>query len=181
MTDEIRNISSRLIYENRWMRLREDDIRFPDGHEGIYGVVEKPDYAIVVPVRDDGRLQMVAQYRYAVGGRYWEFPQGTFEGRPDIDPADLAKAELEEETGLRAGTLEHIVHLYQAYGYSSQGFNLFLAGNLSSGEVKRDVEEQGMETAAFSLDEILDMISRGEIKDNSTVTALGYLRLTGRL
>jgi ADP-ribose pyrophosphatase len=181
MSEDIRQLSSRTVYSNPWMTVREDDIRFPDGHEGIYGVVEKPDYALIVPIHDDGRIQMVQQYRYTVGARFWEFPQGTAQGQPDIDPEALARAELEEETGFRAGRMERVAQLFQAYGYSNQAFNGFLARDLVPGVMKRDVEEQGMVTAAFRLQQILDMIAEGEIRDASTVAMLGYLRLTGTL
>ena len=60
----IETTSTRLVYENQWMRVREDTIRRRDGSIGIYGVVEKPDFVVIVPVEDDGRLHLVEQYRY---------------------------------------------------------------------------------------------------------------------
>ena len=74
---EVRTTSSRLVYENPWMRLREDEFVRADGSRGLYGVVDKPDFAIVVPM-DDGGFRLVEQYRYPAGGRFWEFPQGTW-------------------------------------------------------------------------------------------------------
>ena len=67
------------------MRVREDMIRRRDGSTGIYGVVEKPDFVVIVPVEDDGRVHLVEQYRYPVKGRYWEFPQGSWEREPGVD------------------------------------------------------------------------------------------------
>ena len=96
----IETTSTRLVYENRWMRVREDTIRRPDGSSGIYGVVEKPDFVVIVPVDDDGRLHLVEQYRYPVKGRYWELPQGSWEQAPGAEPLEMARAELREETGL---------------------------------------------------------------------------------
>jgi ADP-ribose pyrophosphatase len=64
----IETTSTRLVYENRWMRVREDTIRRRDGSIGIYGVVEKPDFVVIVPVEDDGRVHLVEQYRYPVKG-----------------------------------------------------------------------------------------------------------------
>lgn len=77
---DIERICSRVVYENRWMRVREDAVRRRDGSDGIYGVVEKPDFVVIVPMEEDGRLHLVQQFRYPVGGRYWEFPQGSWEG-----------------------------------------------------------------------------------------------------
>jgi len=72
----IRRLGSRTVYANQWLTLREDDIERPDGSTGIYAVIDKPDFALVIPVERDG-FHLVEQYRYPVGGRYWEFPQGT--------------------------------------------------------------------------------------------------------
>src|SRR5437660_3306264 len=107
---EIDTISTRLAYENRWMRLREDQIRRGDGSSGIYCVVEKPDFALIVPKEDDGRLHLVEQFRYPVQGRYWEFPQGSWEQMPNADPLDVARGELREETGLVASKMTYVVH-----------------------------------------------------------------------
>ena len=67
---EIQTTGTRIVYENRWMRVREDTIRRQDGSAGIYGIVEKPDFVVVAPVEDNGRLYLVDQYRYPVKGRY---------------------------------------------------------------------------------------------------------------
>jgi hypothetical protein len=75
---ELRRLSTRVVYENRWMRVREDQVRRPDGSDGVYGVVEKPDFALIVPLADDGGLWVVEQFRYPVGERFCEFPQGSW-------------------------------------------------------------------------------------------------------
>ena len=130
-------MSTREVYRNPWMALREDEIRRPDGSAGIYSVVDKPDFALVIPAEPDG-FHLVEQYRYPVGGRYWEFPQGTAPGGAAVAPAELARAELAEETGLRAGSLELLGHLHCAYGMSSQGFDVFLATELTPGPTARE-------------------------------------------
>jgi 8-oxo-dGTP pyrophosphatase MutT (NUDIX family) len=98
--------STTVVYTNRWMTVREDKTLRHDGAEGIYGLVEKPDFALVIPYADGG-FHLVEQYRYAVKGRYWEFPQGSWEDKPDADPLALARGELAEETGLTAGAMTH--------------------------------------------------------------------------
>jgi hypothetical protein len=70
----VRRIGSSLVYENQWMRVREDQIERADGSRGIYGVVEKDDFALIVPRDEDGGLWIVEQYRYPVAARCWEFP-----------------------------------------------------------------------------------------------------------
>jgi ADP-ribose pyrophosphatase len=171
-------LSRKTVYKNRWMQVHEDAVRFPDGSEGIYGLVEKPDFALIIPRHDDGRFQLVQQYRYPVGGRYWEFPQGSFESEPDADLEQVALGELEEETGFKATSLTKLGHLFEAYGFSKQGFDVFLAEGLTPGEVNRENTEQDMATAAFTRAEITDLIRSGDIKDAPTVAALGLLSMS---
>src|SRR5215470_13682998 len=118
---DIETIDAKVVYENRWMLVREDAIRRRDGSEGIYGVVEKPDFVVIVPVEDDGRIHLVQQYRYPVRARYWEFPQGAWEQTPGSDPAYVARGELQKETGLIATEMSHSGHLFEAYGYIARG------------------------------------------------------------
>ena len=175
---DIRQLSRRTVYQNRWMRVHEDAVQFPDGSEGIYGVVEKEDFALIVPRHADGRFQLVQQFRYPVGGRYWEFPQGSWETRPGTDPEQVALGELEEETGLRATRLVRLGHLFEAYGFCSQGCHIFLATGLQRGTTRRDAEEQDMQTAAFTLEAIHAMIRSGAIKDAPSIAALGLLTIS---
>jgi len=176
----IKRTATRLVYENRWMRVREDATLLPDGSPGIYGVVEKADFAVIAPV-ENGFIHLVEQYRYPVGGRYWELPQGSWEQAPDTDPLALARAELQEETGLVAETMLHVGHLFECYGYSTQGFHIYLAHGLSAGVESRERTEQDMISRAFPLDEVLAMIAEGTIKDAATVATLGLMRLKGFL
>jgi len=180
-TQEIEPLSTKTVYQNRWMTVREDAVRFPSGHEGIYGVVEKPDFVLIVPIHSDGRIQLVQQYRYPVSARYWELPQGSWETKPGADPVEIARGELEEETGFLAASMAPIGHLFEAYGFSNQGFHIYLATDLQPGKLKRDVEEQGMETAAFPLNDVIEMIDAGTLKDAPSIAALGILRLTGKI
>jgi 8-oxo-dGTP pyrophosphatase MutT (NUDIX family) len=174
----VTQLDSKIVYQNRWMRVREDVVARPDGSRGIYGVVEKPDYAVILPVDGDG-LHLVEQYRYPVGGRFWELPQGSWEERPDVDPAVLARAELEEETGLAAAEMREIGRLFQAYGYSNQGFRVFVASGLTRTAQRLEVEEQDLVARRFGFAEVAAMIRDGRIRDATTVAALMLAKLTG--
>jgi 8-oxo-dGDP phosphatase len=170
---------SREVYTNSWMRVREDSIIRPDGSSGIYGVVEKPDYALVIPL-DGDRLHLVEQFRYPLGLRRWEFPQGTAPGLVEAEPLELARRELREETGLRAATMTGIGLLDVAAGMSSQRGQVFLATGLTEGEPERELEEQDMRSAWFSRAKFESMIGNGEVTDAQSVAAYALLLLHER-
>ncbi|THV41792.1 NUDIX hydrolase [Glycomyces buryatensis] len=158
------------------MTIREDEIERHDGSKGIYSVIDKPDFALVIPQEADG-YWLVEQYRYPVQARSWEFPQGTFSHGVEGTPEELARAELREETGLSAAKLEHLGFLHCAKGISSQGFHIFLASELEHGDPDREIEEQDMVQKWFSRAEVEEMIRTCEITDDSSIAAYGLLML----
>ncbi|MER7010008.1 NUDIX hydrolase [Saccharopolyspora sp. NPDC000359] len=171
--------SSHEVYANPWMSVREDGVRRADGTEGIYGVVDKPHYALVIPL-DGDRLHLVEQFRYPLGLRRWEFPQGTAPDRLEVEPTELAARELREETGLRAANLVELGTLDVAPGMSSQRGRVFLATGLTPGEHERELEEQDMRTAWFPRVEFEKMIATSEITDAQTIAAYTLLLLHER-
>jgi 8-oxo-dGTP pyrophosphatase MutT (NUDIX family) len=172
----MRQLSTRQVYVNPWMVVREDRIRRSDGSDGIFGVIDKPDYALIVPA-DGDRLHLVEQFRYPLGLRRWEFPQGTAPDRADAEPIELARRELREETGLRAARMTQIGMLDVAPGMSSQRGRVFLATELTEGSPERELTEQDMRTAWLHRDQVVEMIQRGEITDAQSIAALGLLLL----
>ena len=172
-------LHSRQVYANPWMTVREDAIRRADGSQGIYGVVDKPTAAVVIP-RDGDRLHLVEQFRYPVGRRRWEFPMGTASDRGELDPAELAARELAEETGLVAGQMTLLGTLDIAPGMSSQREHVFLAEELRAGTAQREHTEQDMRSAWFTVGEFEDMIADEVVTDAQTVAAYLLLRLRDR-
>jgi ADP-ribose pyrophosphatase len=177
----ITTLSSRLVYENRWMRLREDAIRRPDGSDGIYAVVEKADFVVVVPLEDDGSVHLVEQYRYPLRGRFWELPQGAWEQVPEADPLAVARGELQEETGLVAGRMSCVGRLFQGCGFSTQEYRVFLAQDLRPGERRPDRDEQDLVTRRFTAAAFAAMLRDGTIRDANTLAAIGLLAVKGLL
>jgi ADP-ribose pyrophosphatase len=177
---DIKATASRIVYENRWMRVREDTVTRRDSSQGIYSVVEKPDFVTIAAV-DAGRVHLVQQYRYPVRGRYWELPQGSWEQSPDTDPIDVARAELREETGIEADEMIYGGHLFLAYGYSTQGYHVFLAKGLRHGKTDLEQEEQDLVARLFDIAAIEEMVCDGTIKDATTIAALGLLKLKGMI
>jgi 8-oxo-dGTP pyrophosphatase MutT (NUDIX family) len=176
----VEQVSSRVVYRNAWMTVREDEVRRADGSPGLYGVVDKSDFALVVPRQDDG-FWLVEQYRYPVGRRAWEFPQGTWGSGESGSAQELAVAELREETGLTATDLRHLGRLSLAYGLTGQGYDVFLATGLVPGPPAREASEQDMVSRWFSDADLVAMLRSGEIEDASTVAAYALLLLDGSL
>lgn len=180
MPKELETLSSRIVYKNRWMKVKEDSVRRPSGAEGIFGVVEKPDFVVIIAIQDQ-HIYLVEQYRYPVQARYWELPQGSWESEPNADHAKLAAGELQEETGLVASTMEYVGHQFLAYGYSNQGYHIYLATGLRKASTKLDEEEEGLISQKFPLEDFESMIKDGRIKDATTVNAYGLAKMKGML
>ena len=170
--------SSRTVYENPWLRLREDQLERADGSPGLYSVVEKAPAAVILPLHDDGTVTLVEQYRHPVGERFWELPQGALDhDRDAADGEHIARTELAEETGLRAGALEHLGRLHFAYGISNQYFDAWLATGLTEGEQALEAEEEGLRVGRFALAQVEEMIRAGTITDAASVAVFGLRAL----
>jgi 8-oxo-dGTP pyrophosphatase MutT (NUDIX family) len=166
----VRTTSSREVYRNAWIRVREDRIERPDGSTGIYGVVEKPNFALLLP-QENGGFWLVEQFRHPIGRRSWEFPQGTWGQGGGGSAEQLARAELAEETGLRAAELRHLGHLDLAPGLSTQEFDVWLATGLTRGPTAREVTEADMRQVFVSETALQDMIRNGRFSDGPSLAA----------
>ncbi len=172
-------VASREIYRNRWLVVREDQIRRPDGSDGIYSVIDKPTYALVMPY-DGKRFRLVEQFRYPLGARRWEFPQGSAPDHAEVDPHELAERELREETGLRATSIEPLGLLDVAAGMTSQRGWVFLATGIVEGEADREHEEQDMHSEWFSRAAVEEMMRTGVLVDAQSIAAYGLFLLNER-
>jgi ADP-ribose pyrophosphatase len=175
----IKTISSREVYRNPWTSVREDVIERADGQRGIYGVVDKDPASIIIPleVTAEGEfVYLIEQFRYTVGARHWEFPQGGWEVA-DVVPEDLARGELREETGLTAGRMTPLSTLQIAYGVMNQKRYVFLAEGLTMGTADPDVEESDIVVRRVRVAEFEEMVVQGEIVDNCSVAAWGLYLL----
>jgi len=169
----IKTICSREVYRNPWTSVREDVIERANGQRGIYGVIDKHPACIVIPLDrtpEGDFLYLVEQYRYTVGGRYLEFPQGGWE-RADAVPEEMARGELREETGLRAERMTHLATVQIAYGVMNQKHHVFLAEGLSQGPHEPDPEESDLEVHRVSVAGFEAMVLDGAIVDNCSLAA----------
>ena len=173
----MRTTGSREVYRNPWIRVREDTVERADGSTGVYSDVEKPDFALVIAVERDG-VWLVEQFRHPVARRAWEFPQGTWTTGSTGTPEELARAELAEETGLRAARMTHLGHLDLAPGLSTQEFDVWLATDLTPGPTAREATEADMVAAFVPEAELRAMIRDGRFTDGPSLAAYALLLLS---
>jgi 8-oxo-dGTP pyrophosphatase MutT (NUDIX family) len=171
----ITTLASREVYRNRWMRVREDEILRSNGQKGIYGVVDKDECAIILPL-DQGRVWLVEQFRYTIQERSLELPQGGWERAVD-DPEELARGELKEELGLAAERMTCLGTPWVAYGFTRQKLHVFLATGLTPTGKDPDAEEHDLETRSVTVDEFEEMMLTGVIRDICTLAAWGLYRM----
>ena len=163
-------LGSRPVYENPWIKVREDQVLRPDGQPGIYGVVEFKNRAVgVLPVEDDGAVWLVGQYRYPLQAYSWEIPEG---GCPEGEtPEETARRELQEETGLTALTLELLTTAHLSNSVSDEVAYIFRASGLTHGQNNPEGAE-AIEVRRVAWAEAWAMLRRGEITDSISVIAL---------
>jgi ADP-ribose pyrophosphatase len=175
----IKTISSREVYRNPWTSVREDIIERANGKRGIYGVIDKDPACIVIPLDHTSEgdfVYLIEQFRYTVMGRYLEFPQGGWE-LAEVDPEELARGELREETGLTADRMTHLTTFQIAYGVMNQKHHCYLAEGLRVGEAEPDLEETDLVLHRVSVTDFESMMLDGTIVDNCTAAAWGIYRL----
>ena len=174
-TPAITTLSTREIYRNPWMRLREDEIQRSNGQKGIYGVVEKHDCAIILPI-DNGRVWLVEQFRYTIQERALELPQGGWEMEVG-NPEELARGELKEELGLAAASMTLLGSQWIAYGFLRQKMHVFLATGLTPTANDPDPEEHDIAVRSLPIGEFEQMMLDGRIRDGCTLAAWGMYLL----
>jgi ADP-ribose pyrophosphatase len=118
-------LGSRRAFDGHLLHVRVDEVRLPSGRESVREIVEHPGSAVIVPVRVDGHLLMIRQYRYAIGDYLLELPAGVLD--PGEDAIAAARRELIEETGHEAGAVRELSTVYVSPGYTQERSTLVLA------------------------------------------------------
>ncbi|MDK2871913.1 MAG: ADP-ribose pyrophosphatase [bacterium] len=169
-----KTLNRMLIYAGKVLNLRVDEVILEDGKKAKREVVEHKGAAVIIPVLDDGKIVTVRQYRYPVGEELIELPAGTLE--KEEAPIDAAKRELLEETGYMAKDVQELACFYSSPGFCNEKMHLFLATNLVEGAQKLESDEK-VQVEVYSVDELKEMIRKGEIKDAKTIAGILYYLL----
>lgn len=163
-------LSSRLVYENRWMKLREDQVITPAGGEGIYGWLELPDAVVVLAVTEEQEVVVVGQARYPVHEYSWELVEGAIE--EGETPLEAAVRELKEEAGLTSHCLRPLGPPFHiANTRTDEVAHVFLATELEFGTPQPE-ETEVLEVKKMPVQDVYEMIDNGSIRDSLTIIAL---------
>ena len=182
MKNPWKTLSSKQIYKNDWIRLREDRVITPTGSNGIYGVVETKPAIGIIPLTDDLQTYLVGQYRYTLDVYSWEIPEGGgIDGETNLQ---AAKRELVEETGLTAKRWLDMGSLYTSNSITNEIAYIYLAEDLRQGKAQPDHTED-LQVRKLPFTEAWQLVLSGEIKDSMAVIGLmrvqHYLKEQGRI
>ena len=164
-----KTISTRSVYQNPWLQLREDIAELPDGRSTIYGVVQCAPCVGVLPFLDPETVILVGQYRYVARGFFWEMPTGGV--KPGEREEEAVQRELAEEAGYEAERLTKLCGFHTSKSVVDETANIYLAEGLHPARVTPD-DTEFIEVRTFPFDDVLRMVVEDEIKDAMTIVAV---------
>jgi ADP-ribose pyrophosphatase len=159
----------RNIYTGKVVTLNVDRVTLPNGVEVELETIRHPGAAAIVPVKADGTVVLIRQFRHAAGGYIYEIPAGKL--HPGEDPLDCASRELEEEIGYRAISYELLSSIFTAPGFADEVIHLYKATGLTKGHQQLDQDEV-LEVVEMSLADAIKRIVDGTIRDAKTIVGL---------
>ena len=119
-----KQLSTKIVHENNYFRVREDAVTRPDGKPGTYFVIEAPPGVTIVALTEKNEIYFVLLHRYTTGVLAWELPAGGVEGNNLLE---AAQRELQEETGLTARDWKEIGLVQLFNGSTNKIQHIFLA------------------------------------------------------
>lgn len=168
--EEFKRLKRELVAKGAIIDYYQDTMLIPNGNVAKWDFIDHKGAAAVVAVRDDGKLLMVRQYRNALERETLEIPAGGLNGREE--PTDVAaKRELEEETGFVSDKVELLVSIYTTVAFCNEKIDIYVAKDLKPGHQHLD-EDEFINVAAYSVDELKQMILEGRIQDSKTICGI---------
>jgi ADP-ribose pyrophosphatase len=163
------------IYTGRVVTLNIDRVTLPNGVTVDLEIIRHPGAAAVVPMKDDGAVVMIRQFRHAAGGFIYEIPAGKL--HPGEDPLNCAERELEEEVGYRASSFELLSSIFTAPGFADEVIYVYKATGLTKGRQQLDRDEV-LDVIEMPLSDAMAKIENGTIRDAKTIVGLqaAYIR-----
>lgn len=174
MNLEEKKIESEIIFDGKVIHVVKDKVLCPNGNESIREIVKHNGGAAVLCINDKEEVLLEKQYRYAYNEVIYEIPAGKLE--KDENPYHAALRELEEETGMKAESLEKLGEIYPTCGYSSEIIHIYLALNCKKTKTNFD-EDEIILSEFVPLNKVKEMIKNGLIKDAKTICAIEYYLL----
>ncbi len=171
-------LRERVVYENRWIRVREDEFVRPDGKTGIYGVVEIRPSVGIVAVNSDEQLVLIGQYRYTSRRYTWEIPRGG-SSIGETNMLAVAKRELREEAGVEAAQWQTLGAVDVCNGVTTDIQHLFLAHDLRFTAPEPD-EEEDLTIRWVNVEDAVRMVMNNEITEVCSVAAILMCQAKGQ-
>lgn len=169
MIKPIKTKSSQVVWSCPWYRVRQDEIITPDGKPGVYNVVEHPGAVWIIPVTSAGEVVLIYAYRYTINDWCYEIPAGGI--KPEQSLEEAAKAELLEEIGGTAATMDYVGCFYTMNGIGDEVAHIFLATNVTMGQPNHEPTEV-IEIHPKPIEEVLQMAQANKISDGPSALAL---------
>ena len=170
MAEEFKRLNRELVYHGAIVDFYKETVQVPNGNVVEWDYIGHKGAAAVVPVREDGKLLMVRQYRNALDRYTLEIPAGGLNGS-DEPTRDAAARELEEETGYRSDELEWLITIRTTVAFCNEKIDIYMAKNLIRTEQHLD-EDEFIHVEAYSIEELTQMIMEGKIEDSKTIAAI---------